>query len=409
MYPINEQYKELLTRFIRDEASAEEVKQLYAFIENEPDAYDALMQMEDMRDLATEASGKALSSLPEETGLQIRKNILAYAAASLTLHKPSGRLYAMRKWYAVAASIFVLLGVGFYFFHSNAKQALPAVANAPKEISAPVTSKAMITLANGTQIFLDSMANGQLAQVGNVTLVKQANGQIAYQMAGTQASNELQYNTLTNPKGSKVIDMQLSDGSHVWLNAGSSITYPVAFAGNERKVQLDGEGYFEIARDVSRKFMVNANATTTEVLGTHFNVNAYANNESTKITLLEGSVRETAGADKVILRPGQQAQVAVQSVAQTHSGNISVINNADIEKVMAWKNGLFNFNGESLSEVMKQLERWYDVEVQYTQGVPQKKLIGKMTKDVTLNGLLIGLKELGVNCRLEGRKLIVSR
>jgi ferric-dicitrate binding protein FerR (iron transport regulator) len=196
--------------------------------------------------------------------------------------------------------------------------------------------------------------------------------------------------------------MILSDGSHVWLNAGSSLTYPVVFINKNRQVELKGEGYFEIAKDPVRKFVVNANGMKTEVLGTHFNVNAYNNEPRVRVTLVEGSVQvSNNGRMAVTIRPGQQAS------GQTDGqGQISV-KAADVEKEIAWKYGLFNLEGATLKEAMRQLERWYDIEVIYESGTKDIELTGKMTRGVTLNGLMLVLKELGVNYRMEGRKLFI--
>ncbi len=167
------------------------------------------------------------------------------------------------------------------------------------------------------------------------------------------------------------------------------------------------EAYFEVAANKAQPFIVEVDdRAVVQVLGTHFNIQAYANEAQIATTLLEGSVLTAPGMQitpaAMHLRPGQQALLSRKG-----DGGMKLVKNADIDKVMAWKNGLFNFNGATLEEVMKQLERWYDIEVMYENGIPERKLTGKMTKDIPLEGLLLGLKELGIHCRLEGRKLIV--
>ncbi|HMR82317.1 MAG TPA: FecR domain-containing protein [Niabella sp.] len=330
---------------------------------------------------------------------------LSFSSGSMfTVRKRAIAVFAWRKYWIAAASIIILSGLGFYFYTiSNQKQSVVAV-NTPKDISAPTSNRAMITLADGSRLFLDSVSNGQLAQMGNVKLVKLANGQIAYQTEDGQVFKELQYNTLTNPRGSKVIDMQLSDGSHVWLNAGSSITYPVAFVGNERNVELKGEGYFEVAKDPAKKFIVEANGVTTEVLGTHFNVNAYTNDIAIKITLLEGAVKVSSGNKGGVLRPGQQAIVASSSAGRDYQ----LISNPDIEQVLAWKNGIFYLNNLSIAELMEQIANWYAVEVVYSSNIPNIELYGKMGRDLRLSQVLKGLQKVGLRCRLDGHKIIVE-
>jgi ferric-dicitrate binding protein FerR (iron transport regulator) len=183
--------------------------------------------------------------------------------------------------------------------------------------------------------------------------MKLANGEISYQQAG--AVQEMIYNTLSVPRGSEVVTLTLSDGTRVWLNAESSLRYPVAFLTSERKVEIAGEAYFEVSKDPKRKFSVLANGTTTEVLGTHFNLSAY-NNQDTKVTLLEGAVNVSNSISHQILAPGQQAGLKA-------SGNITLDNKADLEAVMAWKNGLFRLRNSDIQTIMEQISRWYNVEI----------------------------------------------
>ncbi len=314
----------------------------------------------------------------------------------------------------VAASVVILLGVAIYFYRVFNQPPPAAVADAQKGIPPPATNKAMITLADGSRLYLDGEHNGKLAQLGNVRLVKLANGQIAYQAEGGQVMKELRCNTLTNPQGSKVIDMQLSDGTHVWLNAGSAITYPVIFAENERKVTLRGEGYFEVAKNSAKKFIVTTNETQTEVLGTHFNINAHEDEQNTKVTLLEGSVKVSLldprnGAAKpspvkksIQLQPGQQALVGPSTFK---------IINPDMQQVMAWKSGRFYFDSDRLDNILKEVARWYDVDIVYedtaardidfTGGIARKENVSEMLKILEITG--------AVHFNITGRKVIVKK
>ena len=271
-------------------------------------------------------------------------------------------------------------------------------------MKAPETNKAMITLANGQKVYLDSAVNGTLAMQGNVKLVKLANGQIAYQTASGETINEIKYNTLTNPRGSKVIDMTLADGSQVWLNAGSSVTYPVAFVGNERRVAITGEAYFEVAHNTAMPFKVSKGEMEVTVLGTHFNVNAYDDESDIKVTLLEGSVKVIKGPStgsglQTVLKPGQQAQV---------TNEVKVVNDADLEQVMAWKNGLFNMKGTDLAALMRQVARWYDVQVSYEGPQQQKSFGGSINRDVDLSDVLKALEQYGIHFRMEKGKVIIQ-
>ncbi len=337
------------------------------------------------------------------------RRILAGIRTKITGRKPVKRM----RWYA--AAIMLLLGLGLYFYYvQTPEKPHPQVTDIkPDDIPPPANNRATILLADGSRVFLDSAGNGQLAQQGNIKLVKLANGQIAYQLAGGQILQELQYNTLTNPRGSKVINMQLSDGSHVWLNAGSSVTYPVAFTGNERKVNITGEAYFEIVHNKSQPFKVSKGNMAVEVLGTHFNVNAYDDETDIKVTLLEGSVKVINGTGSRQIQPGQQAQL-------NNHGNPQIPNNlprhggigvqtADVDQVMAWKNGRFYFDGADITTIMKEVKRWYNVEVVFND-VVNYDFVAKIDRDVPVSELL-NMLELtgGVHFKVQENKIIVSK
>lgn len=310
---------------------------------------------------------------------------------------------------AVAASIVLVLSVGAYFYFSNKVSDQQAATNKPQratDIKAPAANRAMITLANGEKIYLDSSANGALANEQGINLVKLNDGKIVYKAAGSPsgAGSKISYNTLNNPRGSRVIDITLSDGSQVWLNAGSSVTYPVAFVEKERKVEITGEAYFEVAHDKTRPFLVSRGDLRVQVLGTKFNVNAYDDEADIKVTLLEGSVRvdapgTTRTGNAAILRPGQQ-------VIADH-GKLKVERAVDLEQVMAWKNGFFSFHDADVQTVMRQLGRWYNVEVSYTGAAGTDKFTGEIDRSISLAKLLDHLARSRVHFKIEGRKLIV--
>ncbi len=318
-----------------------------------------------------------------------------------------------KQWVRYAAAVLIVLGLGSALVLSLDTQKKQSVATTSQkrassnDINAPASNRATITLANGQKVFLDSVVNGELAKQGNIKLVKLANGQISYQPVTGSAIKELQFNTLLNPRGSKVIFVTLSDGSRVWLDAGSSVTYPVSFVGKERRVTITGEAYFEVAHDASMPFIVSKGDVQVEVLGTHFNFNAYDDETTIRTTLLEGSVKVKFHDKHVVIKPGQQAQLE-NSVAPSSQKTLKVAGDIDIEQVMAWKNGSFAFNRTPLSHVLIHLSRWYDVEIVYEQGVPDIKLGGEMKRDLSLSQVLKGLGQLGVNFRIEGKKLFIT-
>lgn len=299
---------------------------------------------------------------------------------------------------AVAASIFfaVCLGGYFMFFNKGGKKSEEIVTTTPKDVKAPATNRATITLPDGSIIYLDSANNGKLTQQSNVTVTKTADGQIVYSGKAT----EVVYNTLSNPRGSKIIDMQLSDGSRVWLNAGSSVTYPIAFTGNDRKVTITGEAYFEIVHDQSKPFYVSKGDMSVQVLGTHFNVNAYDDEPVIKVTLLEGSVKVYNDQSSLFIKPNQQAVVA-------NNVTISLNTNVNVEQVMAWKNGKFSFRNTDMKAILREVMRWYDVDVMYDGNVSNRYFTADISREKSLASLLKIFELSNIRFKIEGNKLTV--
>lgn len=319
---------------------------------------------------------------------------------------PPQRIIPIRKWklWRYAAAAIILLSAGAYFlFNQQEKQADDAItARLGIEYDiAPGGNKAILRLADGRTIVLDSAANGSLAVQGNATIVKLPDGKIAYTTDGA-AISEVQYNTMSTPRGGQY-RLALPDGTQVWLNAASSITFPTAFAGKERKVTVQGEVYMEVAKKEQQPFIVDVDGKiAVEVLGTHFNINSYADEASIKTTLIEGKVAIKANGKTTLLQPGQQAAAI--------GGDVSVtsLKQMEITKAIAWKDGRFNFQDANLQEIMRQLARWYDVEVLYEKGVPDLEFFGEIERSLPLSEVLKGLKMSGVHFRLEeGKRLVV--
>lgn len=327
-----------------------------------------------------------------ETGISQR-------AEGATLHRGN---FNWKRW-AVAASVLVLLGLSFFIlrYAPGEKKKDPVAAT---DVEAPKVSKASITLADGRVIAVEELSRIDQA---SVSIQKTADGRIVYRPDGRAAEPAPAWNTLSNPRGSKVIDLTLSDGSRVWLNAGSSITYPVAFNGNERKVSMTGEAYFEAspspsAGGVLRPFRVQSGLTTVTVLGTHFNVNAYDDEAAIKVTLLEGSVNVSNAQQSLIIKPNQQAVVT--------AGSVSLNSDVNVDEVMAWKNGRFQFGGIGIEEVMRQISRWYDVEVMYEVKPQDVHFRGGISRDVEASKVLKMLETTeAVHFRIEGRKVFVIK
>ncbi|MDB5209181.1 MAG: anti-FecI sigma factor, FecR, partial [Sediminibacterium sp.] len=272
------------------------------------------------------------------------------------------------------------------------------------DVAAPTGTRATITLVNGTKIILDSNNKGTLAMQGEVSIEKTKDGEIAYHGIAAQSV----YNTLYNPRGSKPVSLTLSDGSKVWLNSESSLRYPTSFTGTDRAVEVSGEAYFEVKKNLLAPFRVSiAGKGTVEVLGTHFNINSYADELNTRITLLEGSVRigiTAAYKNSVVIQPGEQA---LYPNASPVPAAVSVKSHVDLAAVMAWKNGFFNFDNSDLYAVMRQLSRWYNIEVQYEGKIPARKFGGEMQRDLNLSEVLKLLEKNKVHFKIDNNYLIV--
>jgi ferric-dicitrate binding protein FerR (iron transport regulator) len=286
----------------------------------------------------------------------------------------------------------------------------PAVAaDHPHDIP-PGGNKAILKLADGSEITLDNAQNGTLAQQGNIKIIKLDSGRLAYKGNTHNNGSEVLYNTIYTPRGGQY-QITLPDGSLVWLNAASSLRFPTVFADNERKVELSGEVYFEIAARYNKNkkkvpFIIDIKTPSAAsngriaVLGTHFNVMAYDDEKAVEVTLLEGAVNVSGGQSTSRLQPGQQAQLNRQ-------GGLKVLPDADVNAVMAWKNGMFEFHNADLPAVLRQLSRWYDVDVEYRGAVPPREFKGEIQRDLSLSQVLRILEKNQVKISIEGKKMVV--
>jgi len=308
-------------------------------------------------------------------------------------------------WASIAASILLIAGISV-FFHLKKEKTKPLSAHNQKKHLindvAPGGDKALLTLADGSKIVLNDAKNGVLANQGLTTLNKAKNNQLIYEADAKSVKNApVVYNTISTPKGGQ-FQIVLSDGSRVWLNAASSITFPTVFSTAERRVTITGEVYFEVAKNKQLPFRVVAVKQTVEVLGTHFNINAYPDESAIKTTLIEGSVKVSSGGQSAILQPDQQANIAIDG------SDLISIKTVDPDNVLAWKNGNFEFEKEDLTAIMRQVARWYDVNVKYDGRVPQKSFTGSISRSVNLSELLKMLKYTGINFRINGQTVVVT-
>lgn len=339
---------------------------------------------------------------------EVKQQIQQRLADTLNSGRPEATVRSMFSWYNLAAGVllFAIAGAGIYtIYHKPVADKVVAVAR-PKPVVAPIVpggNNAMLTLANGTRITLNDKNTGTLAREMGVKITKTADGQLVYQSIphGAKAAAD-QFNIMETPRGG-IYQVYLPDGTHVWLNSETRLKYPVAFTGTERKVELTGEAYFEVAHNAAKPFRVVSNNQLIEVLGTHFNVNAYPDEQSSKTTLLQGSVKVIAtasGASKTIV-PGQQA-VLRQTGIQLHM--------VDTDNALAWKTGLFRFDNEPVRTVMKKIARWYDVEIVYKDDVDDLRFGGTVSRFTDIQKVLSKLELTStINFKIDGRRIIVMR
>jgi transmembrane sensor len=314
--------------------------------------------------------------------------------------------------YAIAAILFITVSAGLFLF-INGKNNHPTVNDLLVKTGkdfAPGGNKATLTLADGSTISLTDAANGNLAKQAGIVITKTKDGQIIYNVTkntSLPAGNEqVLINTISTPRGGEY-QVNLPDGSKVWLNSQSSLKYPVLFKGKERIVELSGEGYFEVAKK-DMPFIVKTAIQEVKVLGTHFNINSYEDEPATKTTLLEGSVSvhtntksqsDNPQNDAIILKPGQGSII--------NNKSIKVIS-ADTENVMAWKNNLFNFRDEPLESIMRKLSRWYDVEIQFEGKSSNLSFVGVVSRSKNISSVLKIMEEAGdFHFKVEGRKITI--
>jgi transmembrane sensor len=409
MTATNQHIRDLIIKFLQQAIEEQELTELNAW-RNAKEENNTLFE----RLTNADAIGKELTQFYEydkEKGWLKLKETYTFNEEAEVI--PIRKIFPWKK-FAVAASIIATLFIAGYWFVSREQSSIvsdPSSVVTTTDVKAPDKNRAQIKLADGTIVYLDSAANGELVTANGVQVIKRNDGQIIYSTLASNdsrlpaASAPLTYNTLSNPRGSKVIDVTLADGSRVWLNAGSSLTYPVAFTGNERNVTITGEAYFEIAHDKTKPFTVSKGEMKVEVLGTHFNVNAYDDEENIKVTLLEGSVKVSSAVSRQssVLKPGQQAIAAVD-------GGLRTVDDIDLETVMSWKNGQFSFSNTDLQAVMRQIARWYDVEVVYEGTPPNEEFVGGTSRQENVSAVLKVLEATGkIKFKVEGKIVTVRK
>lgn len=307
-------------------------------------------------------------------------------------------------WYKTAAAIAIFLGIGFllyqHLFDAKELESVIVSENIVDTDLTPGSDIATLTLADGSVINLNDSVMREIVLAEGSVVQKNEQGQLVYNLAHTPESSKVTYNTLSTPKGGQY-QIVLPDGSKVWLNAETSLRFPTAFVGSERKVDLVGEAYFEIAKNKNQQFKVNVKGMEVVALGTEFNINAYEGDKTISTTLFEGSVRVTKDSERVLLKPGQNAKL------NKDDGSLNQ-GTADLEAELAWKNGYFVFNNEEIKSIMEKLARWYDAEVEYEGNVSGKRFTAIISRRSNISEILEILESTGtIHFKIEGRRVIV--
>lgn len=416
-----------LTLLIRKYLSGEATEEEKAEVEQWYESFDksALKFADGNRKAMNESTARSL--------LAIREKIAQYhpeKAREISLKKVVRKDFSWRQM-AAAAAILILLSGGFYFlfFKTNKQRSKAIATTAIKKDFKPGGNNAILTLANGKQIILDSVSAGVLSTQGNTKVIKLNNGLLAYnrQSSIVNRQSSIQYNVITTPRGGKY-EVVLPDGTKVWLNAASSIRFPTTFAGKEREVQITGEAYFDVAKNVDQPFKVSVRGMTVDVLGTQFNIMAYNDEPDIKTTLVNGKVKVTidnkqhtvGGQQPVVVSPKQQAvmnpdqqvilspeQQVILSLSKDGQSKMKLIKDVNTNEVIAWKNNLFWFDNTNIQEIIKQLSRWYDVDIQIKGDIPDL-FTGSIPRDLAFSKVFEVLQKTGsIQYKIENDKTII--
>lgn len=387
--------KQLLWKYLANKITPDELARLNAWVDESSTNRRYFMELTDPTKLLTDVKKYAEANRnEEEVWHKMEEHI-----------NTSGRIVRMKWWrYAAAAAAVLIAVVSIYLLQQNNKPVVaPVIVQHAKQDAQPNSQHAYLTLDNGETIMLDSLQSGLLATQGNTKVTRSVDGVLKYSHE-KNTPQSLIYNKVTVPKGGDVVYLQLSEGTKVWLNAESSIRYPVAFSEDERKVEITGEAYFEVIKSQTKKFIVSKGSMNVVVLGTKFNVNTYDNEENIRVTLLEGSVKVQSDNSERTIKPGQQAVLK--------NANIDVLNNVDVEAIMAWKAGKFVFNNTNIQLIMRQMERWYDLEkTQFdNESVKQLAFNGAISRYNNASKVLELLEEAGsLHFKIQGKKVILSQ
>lgn len=379
-------FLQLVDRYLTGDASHSEKVLVEEYIKQ--------LEGDNLFQLSAQESELLKDTMRDKIYMQLDDEITAQQKPTIVRRLPILR-------YAAAAVVFIAIAAGLFFYTKKFTSGQNTAKNTAHVIS-PGSNKAILTLADGSKIELNDSLSGSLALQGNINIKKTADGQLIYQVGNGNGAIETGDNMISTPRGGQY-QVILPDQSHVWLNASSSIKFPATFAGNIRQVKITGEVYFEVTRNTSKPFRVETkNGTAIEVLGTHFNVNAYEDEPLITATLLSGSVNVKSGSRNEIIKPGEQARINANRDAKIGVYDVNA------ENVAAWKDDLFVFENEDIQTAMRRIARWYNIEISYPQGIPDKTIGGTISRFKDVAELLNLIEQTGgVKFKIEGRRVLV--
>jgi ferric-dicitrate binding protein FerR (iron transport regulator) len=399
---------EVIERYLSGNCTPDEIREVYQWFRSYDNIPDSLVGLPD--DEKAIVKEKLFAQITSE--INNSDNIVHLNVNSVNSQEPKERIdrtrqnierktYSLWAKIAVAASVTLIIGFLLYPVLTNRHKIAPEIAKAQLHDIAPGGNKAVLTLADGSEIILNNAKKGLLSQQGNVNVSKTSEGLLVYKANSDEsASGNTKLNTITTPKGGQY-QVMLPDGTKVWLNAVSYLRFPTNFSGNTRQVEIGGEVYFEVAKNHAKPFIVKSNRTQITVLGTHFNVNDYPDEAFAKTTLLEGSVKINGKQSVGILKPGDQALL-------NENDEMKIAADVNVKEAVAWKNEIFDFNNTDITSIMRQVARWYGINVIYT-GKPAPVLYkGRISRNVNLSEMLAMIKYMGINYTLEGNNLTVK-
>jgi len=385
----------LFNCYIRNNYTDQEVEELMILLANTENQ----IAVKELIDNVIENTGSEIQ-MDDQVAAIILQNILQKDKGIVVPIK--SRKSGVSFWMRVAAAVILFVAGTSVYLVLNKKDTSKAKTLVGHEKRYPILqggNNAVLTTSDGRTIILDSMQNGTLTQQGN-TIINKQGGTLIYKVSTLSKSySPVVYNTLSAPRGGQYA-VVLSDGSKVWLNSVTTLHFPTAFTGSERVVELTGEAYFEVAKNKEKPFLVKVGNMQVKVLGTHFNIKAYSDENVIKTSLLEGSVNITRGNATGLLRPGEQALV------NKEEDKID-ITKANLDNVMAWRNGMFQFEGADITEIMREISRWYNVDIEYADKVPLRHFEGKISKNAQLSDVLRILELSNVKFIVKDNKIIV--